>query len=135
MADEIDFGRTEMPVAETKTGTIENKQLLADAPMPKQAIDKPVEEPKEDIITELPAQTDFAMPVAIQENDAARQIIITEQGSGSASVKTYYLVFENGKWILQPEWVITAKEIILDSISTKIDSSIKRARKNYPAQQ
>jgi len=136
MADEVDFGRSEMPVAENKTQTIENTQLIAEAPIRKtQPVNNPVEPKEEDILIQPVAEADFAMPVALQENDAARQIIITEQGSGSASVKTYYLVFENGKWILQPEWVITAKEIIIDSLSIKIDSLNKRIKRTYPAQQ
>ena len=77
----------------------------------------------------------FAVPVTTKENDAARQIIVKEEGSGSASVKVYYLHFENGKWILQPEWVITSKEIYLDSLSGKIDSLKTRIRRAFPAQQ
>ena len=77
----------------------------------------------------------FAVPVTTRENDAARQIIIKEEGSGSASVKVYYLHFENGKWILQPEWIITSKEIYLDSLSGKIDSLKTRIRRAFPAQQ
>ncbi len=85
-------------------------------------------------ITE-PEETIFAKPVTIKENDATRQIIIKEEGSGSASVKVYYLTFEDGQWILQPEWVLTAKEILTDSLSLKEDSSKIRLRKIYPAQQ
>jgi beta-lactamase regulating signal transducer with metallopeptidase domain len=83
----------------------------------------------------ISADPNFARPVTTKENDAARQIIVTEEGSGSASVKTYYLSFENGKWILQPEWVISAKEVMLDSLSRKMDSLQKNFRKIYPAQQ
>ncbi|MEO6254089.1 MAG: M56 family metallopeptidase, partial [Ferruginibacter sp.] len=134
MADEVDPGISAKPVTENKTGTIENTKLIAESPNIKdQPISTPVEL-KDDIVTE-PIAADFAMPVAIQENDATRQIIIKEEGSGSASVKTYYLVYENGKWILQPEWVIMAKEILLDSLSVKIDSLTNRIRKIYPAQQ
>ena len=77
----------------------------------------------------------FALPVTTRENDAARQIVIKEEGSGSASVKVYYLHFENGKWILQPEWIITSKEIYLDSLSGKIDTLKTRMRSTFPAQQ
>lgn len=77
----------------------------------------------------------FAVPVTTKENDAARQIIIKEEGSGSVSVKTYYLSFENGKWTLQPEWFITSKEIYLDSLSGKIDAAKTRMRRAFPAQQ
>ena len=80
-------------------------------------------------------ELNFAKPVAARENDAARQIIIKEEGSGSASVKVYYLSFENGKWVLQPEWILTAKEIIIDSLTGKIDSLNKNLRKIYPDQQ
>ena len=41
----------------------------------------------------------------------------------------------DGKWILQPEWVISAKEVMLDSLSRKMDSLQKNFRKIYPAQQ
>lgn len=82
-----------------------------------------------------PIELNFAKPVTTQENDAARQIIIKEEGSGTASVKIYYLSFEDGKWILQPEWVMTAKEIMLDSLSGKIDSLQRKLKAFYPAQQ
>jgi hypothetical protein len=85
-------------------------------------------------ITE-PEETIFAKPVSIKENDATRQIIIKEEGSGTASVKVYYLTFEDGQWILQPQWVLAAKEILTDSLSLKVDSSKIRLRKVYPAQQ
>ena len=75
------------------------------------------------------------IPVSINENDAARQIIIKEESSGSSSVKVYYLSFENGKWILQPEWILTAKAIMLDSLAVKIDSLNKNLRRIFPAQQ
>ena len=94
---------------------------------------KPETEKTEEIVK--PTDLNFALPVAIQENNAARQIIIKEEGSGSASVKVYYLSFENGKWILQPEWTITAKEIIIDSLSLKSDSLKNRVKRFYPAQQ
>jgi beta-lactamase regulating signal transducer with metallopeptidase domain len=138
MADDLDFGKSAMPVTvkdENKTGIIENTQMVAETPIIKDQSLSKEPEPKEDIVIQPMAAADFAMPVAIQENDAARQIIIKEEGSGSASVKTYYLVYENGKWILQPEWIITAKEIILDSLSLKIDSLTKKIRKPYPSQQ
>jgi hypothetical protein len=77
----------------------------------------------------------FAKPVTVKENDAARQIIIKEEGSGSASVKVYYLTFENGKWVLQPEWIFTAKEMIIDSLPGKVDSLQRKIRKIYPDQQ
>lgn len=85
--------------------------------------------------TGKPVDINYALPVATQENDAARRIIIKEEGSGSSSVKVYYLSFENGKWVLQPEWVITAKEIIMDSLSLKIDSLKNSLKRIYPAQQ
>lgn len=85
--------------------------------------------------TEPFMENNIAMSVTTKENDAARQIIIKEEGSTGTSVKVYYLTYENGKWILQPEWVITAKEIITDSVSGKIDSLINHIKKTYPAQQ
>ena len=82
------------------------------------------------------AEVNIAQPVALTENDAARQIIIKEEGSGTASVKVYYLSFENGQWILQPEWAITAQKIVNDSLNVKTDSSAgKNLKRTYPAQQ
>ena len=79
----------------------------------------------------------FSLPVSVTENDAARQIIIKEESSGSASasVKVYNLSFENGQWILQPEWIVYAREITLDSLSGKIDSLGKMLKRIVPAQQ
>ena len=97
----------------------------------------PVCEPMPQTTDEIETQPElnFAKPIAAIGNDAARQIIIKEEGSGTASVKVYYLTFEDGKWVLQPEWVLTAKEIIIDSLAGKIDSLQRRLRKVYPAQQ
>ena len=86
-------------------------------------------------VEENPISIPSVIPVSINENDAARQIIIKEESSGSSSVKVYYLSFENGQWILQPEWILTAKEIILDSLSVKIDSLNKNLRRIFPGQQ
>lgn len=81
-------------------------------------------------------EVNIAQPVTLTENDAARQIIIKEEGSGTASVKVYYLSFENGQWVLQPEWAITAQKIVNDSLHIKTDSSTgKGLKKSYPAQQ
>lgn len=92
------------------------------------------ETPKTEEIAK-PVNPNMALPIAIRENDAARRIIVKEEGSGSASLQVYYLSYENGKWILQPEWVLTAKEIISDSLSLKIDSLKTRIIKLYPDQQ
>lgn len=86
-----------------------------------------------------PLELNYSKQMAAAENDAARQIIITEEGSGGAvSVKVYHLRFEDGKWILQPELVLNgAKEMMVDHPTQKIstDSLQRKSRKNYPAQQ
>jgi hypothetical protein len=92
-------------------------------------------EPKIEETIETQPELNFAKPITVTENDAARQIIVTEEGSGTASVKVYYLSFEDGKWILQPEWVMTAKEIKADSLHEKIDSLQSKLKKIYPDQQ
>jgi len=78
----------------------------------------------------------YAMPVAVKENDAARQIIIKEESSGSnnASVKVFYLVFENGQWVLKPEWMLSAKEISPDSFLKKMDTSAETLKRILPQQ-
>lgn len=108
----------------------DQKNTINTAPM----ICKPAPVDAEEMIAE-PAEINFAKPITTKENDAARQIIITEEGSGVASVKSYYLTFVDGKWILQPEWIITAKEIGTDSLPGKIDSLQRKLRKVYPSQQ
>jgi len=71
---------------------------------------------------------DIAMPVTVQENDATREIVIREESSGSksASVKVYQLSYQNGKWILQPQIMVTANALLPDSITGKKDSGVKR---------
>lgn len=71
---------------------------------------------------------DFIMPVTVKENDATREIVIKEETSGTRSVaiKVYQLRFENGAWVLQPEWKLSAKEIIADSLTKKWDNGVKR---------
>ncbi len=84
------------------------------------------------------AEQNFIMPVSVTENDEAKQIIIQEESAGagkSASVKTYSLRFENGQWILEPVWTISAKQIPEDSIFKKMDSSNGRLKRIVPAQQ
>ncbi len=107
----------------------ENKIKIATQP-----VSKPQPNEAAAIVAE-PLDLNYALPVSITENDASRQIIIKEEGSGAASFKVYYLSFENGKWVLEPEWVITAKEIITDSIIGKVDSLKRTVRRIYPTQQ
>jgi beta-lactamase regulating signal transducer with metallopeptidase domain len=98
---------------------------------------KPVYEPEPEVTAETtsPAELNIARPVTTRENDAAREIIITEQGSGGTTVKVYTLVFDNGKWILQPELAITNQKIMVDSITQKIDSLKGKLNKVFPDQQ
>ncbi len=98
---------------------------------------EPVCEPEPEVAAETapPAELTIARPITTSENDAAREIIITEQGSGGTSVKVYTLVFDNGKWILQPELAITNQKIMVDSLSQKIDSLKGKLKKLYPDQQ
>lgn len=129
---------------------VSNHHVIAEAVVEKNKEIDPDLEPKKAVSTEAlfckPApETDdaikatpeltYAKPITTKENDAAKQIIITEEGSGTATVKKYYLTFIDGKWILQPEWIITAREILIDSLSGKIDSLQKRFKKIYPSQQ
>lgn len=80
-------------------------------------------------------ESSIAVPVTTKENDAARQIIVKEEGSGGTLLKVYYLIFEDGKWILQPQWMITAKEINKDSLKNSADSIRAIFNKPYPSQQ
>jgi len=122
---ETDFNKAVMPVIETGNSTIQPP---------------PACEPEPENAAETPSSLDlnFAKPIAATENDAARQIIITEEGSGgSVSVKVYNLSFEDGKWILQPELVMSSKEIMIDSLSAKnkVDAAQRKLKRSYPAQQ
>ncbi len=122
------------PVTQKVTGSVSAKPV---ADNKSKAVANPVTETetKNELIAE-PLELNYAIPaVTISENDASRQIIIKEEGSGSSSVTTYHLSFENGKWILQPEWMITAKELRLDSLSLKLDSLNKNLKKIYSSQQ
>jgi beta-lactamase regulating signal transducer with metallopeptidase domain len=117
------FNKTVIPVFETEKSTIQRPPVCE--PEPDNAVE-----------TVSPLELNFAKPIAALENDAARQIIVTEEGSGGAvSVKVYNLRFEDGKWILQPEWVMSAKEIMIDSLNSKVDSLQGKLKKVYSAQQ
>jgi beta-lactamase regulating signal transducer with metallopeptidase domain len=118
---ETDFNKIILPISEPANSTIHPPSVC-----------KP--EPENDV---EPATLDlnFAKPIAATENDAARQIIIKEEGSTGASIKVYNLIFEDGKWILQPELVLSSKEIIIDSLNSKVDSLQRKLKKIYPAQQ
>ena len=77
------------------------------------------------LINEL--SRDFAVPVSIKENDASEQIIVTEESSGSktSSVKVYRLDYENGQWVVKPEWIGLAK-LIRDSVLKNLDTSVRK---------
>jgi beta-lactamase regulating signal transducer with metallopeptidase domain len=117
----VDEDKKTQPVVEQKTTV---KPIFICKPDPEKAEE-----------TEPQPEINFSKPITTTENDAARQIIITEEGSGGKVVKVYYLSFEDGKWILQPEWEMKAKEIMLDSLTQKIDSLQRKLKKMYPAQQ
>ncbi len=93
-------------------------------------------EPKAELADLEEVVPGFAMPAGAKQNDAAQQIIIKEESSGSkeASVKIYYLSFENGHWVLQPEGILRAKEILLDSLSKKIDTLSGTLKRIVPQQ-
>ena len=76
-------------------------------------------------------QENYLIPVAEKENDADQQIIIKEESSGSnnASVKVYFVTFENGEWILTPQWALSAKEAASDSSQRTIDTSAPRVKR------
>lgn len=95
---------------------------------------KAVQEPVEDMASLEPEQS-FAMPATVQENDESRQVIVKEESSGSASVKVYYLGFENGQWVLKPRWSLSAREISTDSVLKKMDSSRDKIKRIIPPQQ
>jgi beta-lactamase regulating signal transducer with metallopeptidase domain len=129
---EADYVNTTLPAQyelETKTkkaGKQSYAATIAAAPLPKtkEAVtDDQLDEELADLYSTQPDPV-FAMPATTQQNEAGRQIIIKEESSGSktSSVRVYNLRFENGQWILQPEWILTAKEVLLDSLSKKIDS-------------
>jgi len=96
-----------------------------------------MEKETEALVAKQQAEKYYALQATVMENDAAKQIIIQEENSGSksASVKTYSLRFENGQWILEPVWSISAKEIPEDSILKKMDSSEGRLKRRFPPQQ
>ena len=118
---------------ENKQYTVSREPVIVSQIKKKETESKALQQITEEITKQV--EQNFAIPVSIKETDDARQIIIKEESSGSTSVKVYYLSFENGQWILQPEWIVTAKEIMLDSLSGKIDSLSKNLKKLFPAQQ
>ncbi len=67
----------------------------------------------------------FITPVAMQENDAAKQIVVREEQSGSknAVLKVYNVIFKDGKWILQPQWRLAAKEMTAADSLRLIDTT------------
>lgn len=78
------------------------------------------------------AAKDMFIPVALKEpnTDEIKEVMIKEEVSGSkaTAVKVYKLKFQNGQWVLVPEWMATAKEVLTETLpsSKKKDSSVKR---------
>lgn len=128
-----DFVKSKTKIQGQSPATETVKNILTLSDIKAGAVSKSVLQKVENLTNST--EVESAMPVASKENDAARQIIIKEESSGSASVKVYYLSFENDKWILKPEWILTAKEISADSLSIQADSLFKKTKKVYPAQQ
>lgn len=93
------------------------KQIKNLAPLIKELQSTPGDENEQ-------AALSYSIPVANEETDGTRRIIVKEEQSGSknASVKVYTLTYKNGQWILIPEWKASAKERIHDS-SMKPDFS------------
>ncbi len=118
---EIDFNKIVLPA-------IEHTNIIVTP-------SSPVCEPESANAESTTLNLNYAKSIAEKENDAARQIIITEEGSAGTSVKVYELIFEDGKWILQPEWIMSAQEIMIDSLNRKVDSLQKKLKKIYPDQQ
>ncbi len=118
----VDLNETVVPVSGPAKSPIQ--------PLP---VCKP--EPVDAAETTSPIDLNYAKPITATENDAARQIIIKEEGSSGATIKVYNLSFEDGKWILQPEWIISSKAIMIDSLNSKADSLQSRLKKVYPDQQ
>lgn len=105
----------------------------------KKPVEKPavISESETSLMEEIrkPVESNFAMPIARTENDAAREIIIKEEGAGAASVKIFFLHFEDGRWILKPELIVTAREIATDSLLPKTDSIYSPRFNVYPSEQ
>ena len=120
--NEIDFNKIVLPAIEHTNITVPTSSSVF--------------EPESANAAESPTlNLNYAKSIAEKENDAARQIIITEEGSAGTSVKAYELIFEDGKWILQPEWVMSAQEIMIDSLNKKVDSLQRKLKMIYPDQQ
>jgi beta-lactamase regulating signal transducer with metallopeptidase domain len=71
------------------------------------------------------AQQDFAMPVVQTENDVpVQQMVVKEEQSGSksSSVKVYQLRVVNGQWVVQPEWMASARDKFADSVRKALDT-------------
>ena len=70
----------------------------------------------------------YITPVSLKESDpvvTTRQIIVKEEQSGSknTALKIYTVSYIDGKWVVVPEWMLSAKEIT-DTLRNKIlDSS------------
>ena len=139
LVSDINFGKSIL--LEKKEAAFFGKKTELKQPVIENVVKKAALAPEKiNLITneaKKPAEQIFIMPVTIQENDASKQIIIREESSGtrSSSVKVYHLSFNNGQWILQPELILTTKEIISDSLSHKFDTSNLSLRKILPAQQ
>lgn len=81
-------------------------------------------------------EVSVATPVSLTQSDAQRQIVVREEQSGSknATVKVYTVIFKDGKWILQPQWKLAAKEITAADSLKLIDTSSPRQEENTELQ-
>ncbi|MBL0146642.1 MAG: M56 family metallopeptidase [Chitinophagaceae bacterium] len=76
-----------------------------------------------DVVLTPQDMVENVFPVAQIETDNIKQIIIREEQSGSkkSSISVYNLIYKNGKWVIQPQWMASKHNI--DSAATNYDSS------------
>jgi beta-lactamase regulating signal transducer with metallopeptidase domain len=66
------------------------------------------------------------IPVGFIEGEQIQQVIIEEEQSGNkpSALMVYNVVYEDGQWILQPQWMVTKTK--QDSAKKTVDSTIPK---------
>ncbi len=108
----------------TIVAEVEKQQPVIEAALKKlQPLIEEIEQKAEQLAEDI--ATNIVTPVAFSENIIEKKIVVREETSGSknATIKVYTVIYKDGKWLLQPEWKLAAKEILPQDSLKLIDTS------------
>jgi hypothetical protein len=122
---ETDLSFTTEPIINKEVKVVAKKEnkIIIESPTVKQP------QPKSntaDVIDDNTLIEAKIIPVRFSEDEQIQQVIIEEEQSGNkpSALMVYNVVYEDGQWILQPQWMVTKTK--QDSTKKIVDSTIPK---------